>query len=768
MGVLGRVTVRRLVALLLLGGLMATSVAPLITAWQRTHANTPGPLSATTTPFVFPSVPQEFHFEIFVGGSWLDITADVRYSPRADLERGRADESQRTRSRIGFAINNSAGTYSPRNPTGPYYGLIGRNTPVRISARSYFRFHGEVVAWPTQWDKSESDVWVDIEAAGVMRRLGQGAKPLKSPLYRAISRSDAVAYWPLEDGVNATQAAAALGGPAMSVTFASGPGEFPFGASGPPGGGTTVDTTGDGDTIMGLTAPVTSPLGAGHNQWMIQSVWRAELTFTPGQSTPIRLDTYDAIAWFPQLSATGTFSVRIFDLAASALITELDSGVNVLDSVWHHTAAYVRQAGADLAVKLYLDGVQVASTTLAGRTIGAFKKVALSVGNPSYPRVGHLYLTESASTADGALTVDPNHVDAIYGHAGETAADRMARLCSETGIPFVVIGDPARTAPLGPQQIDTLLNLLHHAAEADQGILYEPREFLGLAYRTRTSLYNQAGGVELDYAAAHLFGGVAPVDDDQQVVNDVEAKRIGGSSAQYTVDTGPLSTQDPPAGVGVYDESQSYNVYADDQLLDIASARAHIGTWDEARYPQITVALHSPELADPDLLAALLTVEVGDRIVVVNPPAWLPPDDIELLVQGVVERFDPHTWTITWNCVPYGPYQVFRIREGEAGSGLTFLGHLAPAGQTLNGQHAADAVDLSVTTASGYPLFSTDTNDYPVDIMVAGERITVGLVTGFSSPQTLSVNRAVNGVSKVLPAGSPIVLAPDYRTGIAR
>jgi len=53
-----------------------------------------------------------------------------------------------------------------------------------------------------------------------------------------------------------------------------------------------------------------------------------------------------------------------------------------------------------------------------------------------------------------------------------------------------------------------------------------------------------------------------------------------------------------------------------------------------------------------------------------------------------------------------------------------------------------------------------------VDIMVAGERITVGSVVGVGSPQSLGVIRAVNGVSKVLPAGSEIRLFP--RTGIAR
>jgi len=79
---------------------------------------------------------------------------------------------------------------------------------------------------------------------------------------------------------------------------------------------------------------------------------------------------------------------------------------------------------------------------------------------------------------------------------------------------------------------------------ADGGILYEPRDFLGLAYRTRESMYRQTARLELDYAAAHLGsgeGGLEPTDDDQQTRNDITVKREGGSSYRASAETGPLS-----------------------------------------------------------------------------------------------------------------------------------------------------------------------------------------------------------------------------------
>lgn len=729
---------------------MAASIAPLITAWQRTHANVPGPFPAAGVPrFAFPVTPQEFRFEILVNGSWIEITPDVRFNPTVGLARGRPDEGKRVqRGLVSFTIDNTDGRYSPRNPTGPYYGLIGRNTPVRISARNFYRFHGEIVAWPAQWDRTGSIVWVEVEAVGVLQRLDQGAKPLKSPLRRAILASDPLAYWPGEDAAGSDSIASAVAGvAAMTVT-----GDATLGAGVAVAGSLPVVDLKDTGRVVG-----TIPAGSATS-------WRVECTFGFGEAlagaepdvlTLRTGNTYWVVTAIGDAGIGLLIDYTTHPGSAGVImntISTTDTTV-VTDQRAHHLRLDVEQSGAFIDVTVTVDSEVVATDTFAGTLERPSTWVVNYGAEPSgiLPQVGHWAVWAPwAGTTDTAA--------AAAGHAGETAAGRLARLCAENGVIFVLHGAAADTAVLGPQQVDTLINLLHHAAEADQGILYEPREYLGLAYRTRTSLYNRASVLTLDYAAAHLFDGVAAVDDDQLVTNDVTAKRIGGSSDMYVIDTGPLSTQDPPNGVGVYDESHDYNVYADEQLRDIASVRAHIGTWDEARYPQITVALHSPDVVDPDLLVALVTADVGDRITVVNLPAWVPPEDVELMVQGSSESFSPHTWTITLNCVPYGPYRVYRIEDGQ-------LGVLAPAGQTLDGEHAADDAVLSVTTATGYPLIATSLTSF-VDIMIAGERMTVQGVVGASSPQLVTVTRAVNGVSKVLPAGSPVTLFP--RTGLAR
>jgi hypothetical protein len=86
----------------------------------------------------------------------------------------------------------------------PYYGKLGRNTHVGLSVvqatgERRYRFHGEVSSWPQKWDITGTDVYVEVEASGVLRRLGQGGQ-LSSAMYRVCARATRlVAYWPCED-----------------------------------------------------------------------------------------------------------------------------------------------------------------------------------------------------------------------------------------------------------------------------------------------------------------------------------------------------------------------------------------------------------------------------------------------------------------------------------------------------------------------------------------------------------------------------------------
>ena len=81
----------------------------------------------------FPEEVLNFKAEIVVDGAWTEIT-DYVYKESVQIRRGADDETTDTSpSKATFLLNNIDGRFSPRNPNSPYYGKIGRNTPVLLS-----------------------------------------------------------------------------------------------------------------------------------------------------------------------------------------------------------------------------------------------------------------------------------------------------------------------------------------------------------------------------------------------------------------------------------------------------------------------------------------------------------------------------------------------------------------------------------------------------------------------------------------------------------
>ena len=387
------------------------------------------------------------------------------------------------------------------------------------------------------------------------------------------------------------------------------------------------------------------------------------------------------------------------------------------------------------------------SGTLASSTLGRASYV--TVGNNQGLTdviVGHLAVASD-------LDAYANTNEAITAHNGENPSSRMTRMCLEEDVPFVSItkGQTGNEVTLGDQRIKTLLEILQEAAETDLGILHETRDQFAIAYRSRLSLYNQDPALTLDHSAHELGDSLNPVDDDQATKNDVKVTRIDGSSYRAELTEGTLSTQAPPYGVGRYETTFNLSLESDDQLADQAGFRLSLSTVDEARYPTVVLNLAHPTFTDNlDMMNAALTIDVGDRILIQNPPSFLPPDDISLLVQGYSETFDQFEHTITLNCTPYSPWSL-GIADDDV------FGRADTDGSELRSGIDSSATSISVTTTSG-PIWTTDVADFPFDVTVGGEVMTVTAISGSSSPQTFTVTRSTNGVVKSHVAGTDLRL----------
>lgn len=223
--------------------------------------------------------------------------------------------------------------------------------------------------------------------------------------------------------------------------------------------------------------------------------------------------------------------------------------------------------------------------------------------------------------------------------------------------------DNVRVSPqMGVQTRREYAAFLKEIRALDQGILKESRTLWGLSYRTRLAMINQSPAVTLDYSAGTISPPLAPVVDTQKVTNHIVVRRRGGSKITVTLDTGTMSTSEPPAGVGrMKTIPPAYIAAVDGQLAALAAHLLNLGTDPNERYPTITVNLARasiPGNALAPLMSAVAGVEIGDYVQLTNLPFWFPNSTAKQLVIGYTENINAREWTITWNCTPEAPWEV--------------------------------------------------------------------------------------------------------------
>ena len=676
---------------------------------------------------------------MLVSGSWVDVTGYTLVrddSGNIAITSGIRDEGSQTEAgTCSLELDNRDGRFSPRHPSGPYYGAIGRNTPIRISVpdgnggKSY-RIWGEASEWAPNWDTSGSDVWTNLSANGVLRRLAQAPPPEHSVIYQAITDpapSGLVAYWPCEDATGATSLASGLtNGSAMTWTGVPALASYGnFTASDPLPDITSATLSGgvpryDDPTATQVRFLAYIPAAGLADLKVLCSIDQID----PGDGTAAFWELYYSTtdannslvlrtcagdgtnlgAWLPH-----TLDVRGRLLYVSIELEE--SGTSITRAIRLMDVLTGRQYSvSDTETLTHLSRV----TRLQ---FGPASRSAVGAGTAFLPgvAVGHVTLENQITVID-ALGVRLNPI-------GETAGRRIQRLCAEQGVAFEWIGDLADTAAMGAQGKSNLLSLAQECALADGGLLYETRSGLGLGYRTRASLYNQDAVLTLDYSGAQLAQVPIPVEDDRYIQNKVTVT-CSGVTQTYEETDGNLGTALPPAGVGVYGQDTTLNLASTDAatLLDQAAWRVHLGTVDEARYPTISVNLAHPSIT-PDMRRAILGMRIGDRIQITHPPSWLPPDTIDQLVIGTSETITRFEHRLTFNCQPASPYTI-----GYLDSDATRL-------DTDGSQLYADAGSADTTLKVGPSpgesgLWTTDPDEFPFDVRVGGEVVTVQSITG--------------------------------------
>lgn len=611
------------------------------------------------------------------------------------------------------------------------------------------RYAGNAFFAPST-DISGQDKYTSVTVGSVLRQLGQGATAVQSTLSHDIpSLANLIGYWPCEDGSSATQFASGLPSGGQPMNFTGTPqlaSDSTFVGSGP----LPVNNS---SYWLGYT---TNPLLT--NTFQVRGLFKLPAAGTiTTQTVLMRVHTTGSvIRWDLYYTPGGGLGVATYDNTGTLVNDTGAIGFSMDDQVPCRLAMWATKSGSNLSCQIskLSQGVGAAAGysnfSVTGQTLNSCYAVA--VGPPG---------NNMSSTVVGQITVESAVSDIFTfasqfnGFGGERATARMARLCGYNGIEFGWTGDKdAKVQTMGPQPPGNLLDLLTSCAASDGGVLFESRASFALMYRSAGAHMRgpaQSVVAALSRTLHQLSDAPAPTYDDQPLRNDVVVTRLNGSSFEAEQTTGPLSTAPPPNGVGVYQFPLSVNCQADSTLPDLGMWALHVGTWPEGRIPQLPLNLASTHLtSSPALWWSLLAVDVDSMISLAGQSV----DTTLLLARGYTEQLNAMSYLMAINNAPGAPYLVPLLDDGASrrDSDQSFL--TASINSTVT--------SLSVTVLDG-TLWTTASGDWPFDIRIGGERMTVTAVSGSSSPQTFTVTRSVNGVAKAHTHGDQINLfTPVY------
>lgn len=693
-------------------------------------------------------------FEIWYDGRWNQ--APVYMRDGCTIKRGsNTPRSTSDPASAYLTLDNRLGLYSPRSVTSPLYGKIGQNTKARLTVDGSVRLVGEVASWKPE-RAVKGDAWTKIEVAGVLQRIGRGTDPLEPALTRAITASGPDVFWPLDDAEGATEARSGLGDSAMAMTGTVNFGEYTDLAgtvraaemssaslSGTvPGAATATATTYSvtfGCALKTPTQPINDP-----------STFAPLLTFyTPGSSL-VRWEVMTTTLILGEIvlqaiEPNGLGWIFGFSIPFFNAITYGDT--------WRYFewAITFNSATNKYSITFYCDGVFVqtsnGTTVYAGGTQGGISGVDI---NPQQYNFGTLGVAD-VWVRNGTSSI-PAVGLAADGYTGESAADRFDRVCAEQAIAATIDGDALESVEMGPQGTVTLLGLLDEIALTDDANIIETRDVVGLTMRTGVSKLNQSAVLTLNYFG-QIQPPLSPVIGDEGIRNDVTAAAPNGNSRRVQQLTGPHNVQlpdDDSQGVGRYQTRIDVNPATDTALADAAGWRVNLGTFDGTWYAEITADLD----AAPGIAALVAAVDIGDLIALTSLPVDEALDTVESIVIGIAEDVQPKRRLVTFYCVPATPYQVGVLSTTSGDTG-TFLGHLDTDGSTTSGAIAAGATSFSVATPSG-PLWTTVADDFPFDVVVGGQRVSISAISGASSPQTFTVQSTGRKVRYAIAAGSAV------------
>ncbi|MEE1813707.1 hypothetical protein PUR59_01455 [Streptomyces sp. SP18ES09] len=500
------------------------------------------------------------------------------------------------------------------------------------------RFFGMVTSWPMRWKGLAADL--QITASDMLKwptRRGE----LGPMLVEEVQGDEAKLYYPLSEGESSATAGDQSGfaRPSMTVRQSGVGGVLDFGSgTGPPSDQLPAPTftpasAGAGKSLQCPIAPLLTSSGATGNPIAGDLALEAWFSTTTAGRCIMQWSSGGAPAFesgirFQLDSATGRMQIVEYTVFGPTTYTPVTP--NLADGQPHH------MVWDEAGHAIWVDGVQyaVATTTWQDRWL---LTVGSTAGDPAYGgtagglhwsgTISHVaaYVRNGGFPAISELV--EHYAAGMTGHAGESAWIRMYRLAGYARIPgvlpFGTFSNVASQGELGSSP----LSHMRDVEATEGGKLIADRATAWLLFQARTVRYNPVSALTLRYSDLETED-VEFSDDDQKLVNRVDASRPGGAT-QRIQDFESISIY------GIYPDKLDLLKTSDSEVIDAAM-------WQVIRYgdplPEMRQLPVEASTLGTTTYRALLTADVSTVMTVIELPDEALSPTVTATVEGYTEK----------------------------------------------------------------------------------------------------------------------------------
>lgn len=679
-----------------------------------------------------PGLPSGFSIEMYLGGSWVDVTPWLKGEAGVSVHQGRSTEySDVGTGTLNFQLRNEDGRFTPRSPVSPYFPDLVSGAPVRAtvtpSTTSFPVFRGKVTKFDPKWPNRGllAGGYVEVACVDALAELERTTLEDRwTEEARAAARAGAT--WVDIPELSAESTATGLDNLGVTTTGgALGTAAIVRGS----GGVSFDDPSG---VIMQHSAKFSASGGLG-----------SSITLTPqgaaqGVDFWISVDDSNLSAYqCAFVAGAGVGSIWLEPNGGPGLNLTVRTGttttthtlvVNVQDATWRHLR--LRPNAATPAT------TDVTVTTAAGVSTVVVPWDMRSTGALCWGAQDASGSYAATCAVAGILAFgSPLFLPSAYGLIGQTAAASAQFAALQRFVPQVAswavsgvedrtIGEPAwagKTAAAVLQQIARTVNGVGWCPPGGAVTLV-----MADVARPATPGYT--------FPASDLDAGSEPPSfSDAAATQPTRVKILYSGGSVTAIDS------DAEASRGQRVQAPDIDTCAMDQVSALFAGDYVIKGNVALRISAVAVDLYSTAT---DLWAAFLTAFPSQLFAITGWPAQMTGDDtVRVHVEGwdlrIVESDSEGGWTYTIDCAPADLFPSFVWDGGDDWGRWSWGSAATVTGGTALGTTGVGTAAITFTGGFG---LTTDPADYPLYLDWDGEVVRIDTPPGgTTSPQTVTI-----------------------------